>query len=298
MGINRIVFGLITILLLTYNSGYGQDQYLVNGTVLVRDGKVTKTSLKIKSGSKEIKVPVDINGNFITYLNWNQDYKLFFSKVGYVTKCVEFSTHVPEYVSKNGIYPYEILVELFPKFPDVDTVFFKKPVARIHYSNEIEDFDYDLDYQLTIRRKLEEIKKKYQSWVEQKSKVGNRTITNTITKNSKEEIIRYQKTVETTSNNSAVVPPTKNIARKTITKKEENPFGVPPLKDNYPEGKTVESFELKGKIVTRIIIKKGTFQKSYFEVKHNWGGHYFFVQESPSYYRSISKYNFDKSTMN
>ncbi len=295
MGINRHFFGFIFFLLVSFNSGYGQHQYLVNGTVLIRDGKVTKTSLTIESGSSEIKVPVDINGNFITYLDWNTDYKLFFSKVGYVTKCVEFSTYVPDAISKNGIYPYEILVELFPKFPDVDTVFFKKPVARIHYSKAIEDFDYDLDYQLSVKQKLEEIKNKYQDWLEQKSKVGNRTIDNGGVKNSKEEIIRYQKTVEI-SNNTKPIPPTTNIVRKPIVKEDENPFGVPPLKDSYPEGKTVETFELKGKSVIRIIIRKGGYQKAYFEVKHNWGGQYYFVQESPSYYRSISKYNFDKST--
>jgi len=295
MGINRFELGFILFLLFLFNSGYGQNQYLVNGTVLIRDGKVTKTSLKIKCGSKEIKVPVDINGNFITYLDWNVDYKLYFSKIGYVTKCVEFSTDVPESVSKSGIYPYEILVELFPNFPDVDTMFFKKPVARIHYSKDIEDFDYDLNYQLTVKRKLEETKEKYQKWLAQKSKIGDRTMDNSITENSREEIIRYQKTVEATGKVNSI-PPAKTIARKPIDKEEENPFGVPPLKDTYPEGKTVETYLLTGKSVTRIIIKKGVYQKAYFEVKHNWGGHYYFVQESSGYYRSISEYNFDKST--
>ncbi len=296
MGINRLFFGLIFFLLVSFNTGYGQHQYLVNGTVLIRDGKVTKTSLKIKSGSFEIQVPVDINGNFITYLDWNTDYQLYFSKVGYVTKCVEFSTYIPDDVSKSSIYPYEILVELFPKFPGVDTVFFKKPVAKIQYYNRIDDFDYDLDYQLTVKHKLEDIKSKYQNWLKQKTKEGTRTIDNSDDKNSREEVIRYQKTVEL-SKSTALVPPATNIARKPIVKKEdENPFGVPPLKEHYPNGKTVEAFELQGKTVTRIIIKKEGYQKAYFQVKHNWGGQYYFVQESPGYYRSISKYNFDKST--
>ncbi len=294
MGINRILLGFIFSLLVIHISGFSQSKYPVSGSVLIRDGKVTKTSLKIQSGSTEIKIPVDINGNFVTYLNWDADYKLYFSKIGYITKCVEFSTHVPSSVSRNGIYPYEILVELFPKFPDVDTMFFKNPVARIHYSDEIDDFDYDLDYQLTVKRKLEEVKKKYQSWVNKESDSNNRTIASSIAKNSKEEVVRYQKNVETKGASTAVLPKT-TIVRKPTVKKEGNPFGVPPLKSNYPEGKTVENFQLKGKIVTRIIMKKGLYQKSYFEVKHDWGGHYYFVQESPTYYRSISKYNFDKS---
>ncbi|MCW3787641.1 hypothetical protein [Plebeiibacterium sediminum] len=294
MGLNRIVIGFIFNLLVLHISGFAQSNYPVSGTVLIRDGKVTKTSLMVQSGSGEVKVPVDINGNFLTYLKWDTNYKLYFSKIGYVTKCVEFSTQLPSSVSKNTIYPYEILVELFPMFPDVDTMFFKNPVARIHYSEEINDFDYDLDYQLTVKRKLEEIKKKYQNWLIQKSKDDSRTISSSLKKNPKEEVVRYQKNVETSKSITAVVPKT-TVARKPTVKKEENPFGVPPLKSYYPEGKTVESFQLQGKTVVRIIMKKGPYQKAYFEVKHNWGGQYYFVQESPTYYRSISKYNFDKS---
>ncbi len=294
MGLNRIVIGFIFNLLVLHISGFAQSNYPVSGTILIRDGKVTKTSLKIQSGTSEVKIPVDINGNFLTHLNWDTKYKLFFSKVGYVTKCVEFSTQIPSSVQKNTIYPYEILVELFPMFPGVDTMFFKNPVARIHYSDEIQDFDYDLNYQLTVKRKLEEIKDKYQNWLIQKSKDKGRTISSSLQKNTKEEVIRYQKNVETSKSITAVVPKT-TVARKPTVKKEENPFGVPPLKSFYPEGKTFEIFQLKGKVVTRIVVKKGPYQKAYFEVKHNWGGQYYFVQESPTYYRSISKYNFDKS---
>ncbi|MCW3804837.1 hypothetical protein [Plebeiibacterium marinum] len=275
-------------------TGYGYGQYLVKGTVYIRDGKSTKTSLLIETNSKEIKVPVDLNGNFTTYLNWDTNYKLYFGKMGYVTKCVEFSTIVPDNVLKGGIYPYEILVELFPQFPDVDTVFFKKPVAKIGYSKKINDFDYDLDYQLKVQYKIDQTKKDYYSWLERKNNIPVLT-KKEIDRIQKKEVVHYQKTAESSS--LAMAEPQKTILKPSPpAKRYEDPFGLPPLKAQYKEGKTVEVYQMKTKTVKRVIIKIKEYQKVYFEVKHNWGGHYFFVQESPTYIRSISRYNFDKST--
>ncbi len=48
------------------------------------------------------------------------------------------------------------------------------------------------------------------------------------------------------------------------------------LAKKYPEGKTVENYTFKNKTVTRIIIKHGDVANDYREVKHSWGGVYYF----------------------
>lgn len=270
------------------------NKYPVRGTVLIQDGKATKISLLVQSDIENIRVPVDIDGNFSTYLKWNVDYKIQFSKIGYVSKIIDFSTKIPASVNKSNIYPYEILVELFPKFPNVDSIFYKKAVAKIHYSNIINDFDYDLDYHLIVQRKIEKTKKAYQEWLKENARAAMAQAISD--ENEKAEaIIRYQKKMENrTVDNS--VSENESITRKFKPKEKDNPFGLPSLKTNYPNGKTLEIFKLKNKQITRVVISKSDNSKIFYSVKHDWGGNFYFVQESPIIYRSISKYNFDTST--
>ncbi|MGQ1787215.1 MULTISPECIES: hypothetical protein [unclassified Saccharicrinis] len=290
-----LLFGFI-ILELGCLTIQAQGLYPVRGTVYIRDGKASKVSLSVINGYHEKRVPVDVNGDFITYLSWNTNFHFCFSKPGYIGKKVSFSTQVPGFVDKKNIYPYEILVELFPTFPNVDTAFFKKPVAKIQYSNVKHDFDYDLDYQLVVNKRLEKIKRDYQSW-QRSVATKAEPPKNVLLKEQEKTAIQYQKHVEikqqeTVSTGSSPVP---SKSKKTIVK-EKSPFGLPPLRESYPEGKSIEIHDLKGKVITRVIIKNGEYQKVFYQVKHNWGGLYYFVQESPSNYRSISKYNFKKAT--
>ncbi|GAF03493.1 hypothetical protein [Saccharicrinis fermentans] len=274
----------------------GQELYPVRGTVYVREGKAVKVNLSISKEGTEKRVPVDVNGDFVTYLTWNGVFQFRFSKPGYISKIISFSTQLPEEVDKSNIFPYEILVELFPTFPEVDTAFFKRPVAKIKYSKEDNDFVYDLDYQLIIQRKMKQIKTQYEAW--KKNIVAKpKSSRAALLKEREESAIRYQKSVEIKQKGAALSTSTK-VPSKSIKSivKEERPFDFPPLQDSYPEGKSIEIHELKGKVITRVIIKNGKYQKIFYKVKHNWGGLYYFVQESPSHYRNISKYNFEKAT--
>jgi hypothetical protein len=273
-----------------------QDLYPVRGTVFVIDGKSSKVNLRVESNETKLKVPVDIKGNFKVLLNWDKEYKFYFSQIGYVSKCIEFSTVLPAGANKEKIYPYELLVELFPIYPDVDTVFFKKPIAKIQFSENLDDFDYNLDYQLSIQYKAEQKKNEYFNW---KKKISNIQIE---TKSQPVEVCTGELPNDT--NTVAVITPkshspkknTTTIPRKSDIKKNNTPFGLPPLDKDYSLGKTVEIHNLKGKIITRVIIKTTNSLKIYYKVKHDWGGLYYFVQETPVTYRSISKQNFEKNT--
>ncbi len=291
----RCVF-ILLILALGMGTLNSQDKYPVRGSVFVREGKASKVSLTILLEQKTTRIPVDIDGNFTTYLHWNKNYQFYFSKPGYVGKKINFSTVVPGHVEKKYIYPYEILVELFPTFPNADTTFFKNPVAKIAYSNKINDFEYDLDYLLIVKEKINSFKNQYYAW--RKQAVPPKTLTNnSITKTQEATALHYQKNVETKNPKTSTPAQSKvthNIKVPVIDKK--NQFGLPPLKKSYSDGKFIEVYPLNAKVITRVVIKNGVYQKVFYKVEHNWGGRYYFVEESPGYYRSISKYNFEKAT--
>lgn len=61
------------------------------------------------------------------------------------------------------------------------------------------------------------------------------------------------------------------------------------LKEKYKDGKTVEVIETKSKITTRTVIRKDGKVKVYLKVKHNWGGEYYFIDNSPVKVQSITK---------
>jgi hypothetical protein len=293
MGLNRFVFVLFLFYCVSA-AAQGQNKYPVHGTVLIRDGKATKVTLVVQSEKKRVRVPVSTDGNFVTYLDWDHEYILHFSRIGYVSKSIEFSTKISGSVKKESIFPYEIVIELFPVFPNVDTIFYKKPVAKIHYSKTIQDFDYDLDYQLSIQEKTEQTKIAYQKWV------GMRTRT------SKDQLNTKQNQIKSSSTRSQILVekpvmsdhvPENVIAQVSVnTPKQDNPFGLPPLNVNYPQGKTVEIHKVKGKQIMRVVLVYGEEQRIYYQVSHDWGAKYYFILESSGNYRSISKYNFDKFT--
>jgi len=57
---------------------------------------------------------------------------------------------------------------LFEKYPEVDTMFFTKPVGKIQYNPEKNDFDWDKQYTLEIQNRMEEIEKEIEEMREQK----------------------------------------------------------------------------------------------------------------------------------
>ncbi|MFH2143802.1 MAG: hypothetical protein ABIJ97_15365 [Bacteroidota bacterium] len=74
-------------------------------------------------------------------------------------------------------------------------------------------------------------------------------------------------------------------------KKEEE------LKIKYPDEKTVEYFEANGKKTTRVVINRNKRISVYLKVEHNWGGVYYFIDNSPFPVQSITSSYFVKNTL-
>ena len=118
--------------------------HLDNGvTVKVqKDGKDAFT----QSGSKKMSFK----------LNYNMSYTIIFMKEGYITKTIEFDTHVPAARIKAGFEPYTIGVKLFPQEDDNHKVVYNQAVGRVRYDKNLDEFNYDTDYSKSILSNMED----------------------------------------------------------------------------------------------------------------------------------------------
>lgn len=103
------------------------------------------------------------NGKFAFDLSLNHNYMFTFTKPGYVTKKVQFDTHVPVAITSDPEFipfdDFDFYVTLFKTYPDIDTMFFNQPVGKIQYYEKNNVFDYDKDYAMTVLKRMEEIEK-------------------------------------------------------------------------------------------------------------------------------------------
>lgn len=110
--------------------------------------KVTKNGKEVLSqkGSKNMKLKLD----------FNQKYILTFSKSGYITKTIEFSTNAPEARIKQGFDPYKIGIKLFQQNEE-NMVVYNQPVGKIKYDQTLDDFNFETDYSKSILSAMNEV---------------------------------------------------------------------------------------------------------------------------------------------
>lgn len=112
-----------------------------NAVVYMRRGNETVATFK-GAGSMRIK------------LDYNTEYRLDFTKPGYITKSVMVNTYVSEERRKIGFDPYKIGVRLFKQYEGVNIVVYNQPVASIRFLPDYDEFGYDTDYTKSILSEL------------------------------------------------------------------------------------------------------------------------------------------------
>jgi hypothetical protein len=287
------LFGLVFLLSVVCQA---QDNYPVTGSIFVDNLDYQDVKLTIHQGPTTTHASISPSGHFAIQLQWNKSYWLTFSKPGYVNKIIEFSTKIPEQQDQS-IEPFHLQVRLFKVFEGVDTVFFKKPVGKIYFDEQVTDFRQDRDYDLEVLRHIEKMRQQAQQSISKKTRFPSTPTSakkNTFkTKTPPEDILDSSSVIQ---NNPIILSP--SVEHETAYSSSQSPGWLPPLKPHYPEGKTVESFQSEGKSITRTIIRLKNEYKVLLKVEHNWGGVYYFLDESPLIYRSISKQLYDNLTIN
>ena len=257
-------------------------QYMVSGEVLEVEYLYNDVVVELRNSNSKRKIEISADGQFITSLNWGTVYFFSFKKPGYVSKIIEFSTHLPVDKNSESIAPYHLPVRLFKIFEGVDTVFFKNAVAKIKYDANLGDFSDDRDYSLKVKYKIDKMRQEGVI----KTKPNKKSMPEQPNINVGEKKGVVEKETITKSNNDDDID-------KTVGNEIVIPFqevkDIPPLKQSYPDGESNEEFELKGRITSRTIFTFKGQRRVFLSVKHEWGGLFYFIDEADIGYRCISR---------
>ncbi len=294
MGFSRYIVLLLFLRICITNGLYARDLYPVNGKILIENDDYRGVSVTLTEGDKTVNLEVSTTGIFTVNLDWNKTYFFKFSKPGFVSKIVQFSTFIPDDRS-HAIEPFYMNVRLFPVFDGVDTVFFKKPVAKVYYDKKINDFTDDRDYALKVVYRIEQMKKRMPV-NSQTRKPGQKKIT--AKRLSERSVVKNRVRAASDDN---VKPELVSIPlnhKNAVDKKTAKKLGynIPQLKDDYPIGKTVETFFIDNRQIKRVIIRSRDKQNVFIRVKHPWGGVFYFIDESPLGIFSVTEDSFRRYT--
>lgn len=270
----RFFFEVISCFVLVLSSFQmkAQQGYMVYGKASVNQGELNGIEARLKNGDQLLVLEVNPKGEFRCELNWQQDYLFIISKHDYITKTIRFSTEVPLNIDKGNIEPYMLLVELSPVMLNVDTAYFENPVGFIRFNTTINDFDYDRDYSLKVKYSMPVQKRINDIPGADKTKVETVLPSKIINDSDTSELVDVKASVPSMQTSDII--------------------GLPLLQKDYPPGITREEFALSGKKITRVVINKEIYLIVLLKVKHDWGATFYFINEAPGNYRSISHASF------
>lgn len=134
----------------------------VKGQVTENDKKLHGAVISVLEGGSTVNTVNSSDGKFDFQLQAGNDYVITFSKPGYITKRISFSTkNVPADRGKYGFTPFTIdEVDIFPEVPgtDVDQIL-QQPIAKINFEPKYHngDFNFDERYTQSIQSVLDKI---------------------------------------------------------------------------------------------------------------------------------------------
>ncbi|PXX99216.1 hypothetical protein DF185_15175, partial [Marinifilum breve] len=159
----QFIIKLCVVILLVFSnvSISAQEKYSVTGKVKIENGSIDNTFLTIYKNANKLETKtIPNNGKFNYEMDFGHDYIFEFYKEGFVTKRVSVSTFVPEDVlSRDSQFPpFKFAIDLFPAYEGLDLSIFDQPMAMIMYDKELDNFEYDTEYDAQIREAIEKAK--------------------------------------------------------------------------------------------------------------------------------------------
>ncbi|PJC62038.1 MAG: hypothetical protein CO022_06650, partial [Flavobacteriales bacterium CG_4_9_14_0_2_um_filter_32_27] len=134
----------------------------VNGTVKNEDTKKRFEGVTItikRNGTVWKTITSPSTGEFTLELPPDAIYLVEFSKPGFTTKKVEFSTkNVPPDDAKYG-FEFPMEMNLFEEVEGLDVSILNQPIAKIAFNPSTGYMDYDPSYTKSIQKELEKLKK-------------------------------------------------------------------------------------------------------------------------------------------
>jgi hypothetical protein len=159
--------GLLTLALFISSFIIGQDanNLALDATVKDQDGgKLPGVDIVvIQDGALVSKVKTRSNGRFDLLLDFDHEYIIEANRPGFVSKRMYVNTNnVPE---DEQLWGYEyggFAIDLFKNIEGVDFSILEKPVAKIYYDPNVQNFTYDKVYTKQIKAQLDELLEEYE----------------------------------------------------------------------------------------------------------------------------------------
>lgn len=168
------------LLLLVAVLSHAQTPWTVtlNGKVVEDDKPLARAILILKNNGEEVKKVITApNGKFTLVLESDNDYELYFTKKGYVTKFISYNTqNVPEdkIAGLYGEFIFEL--ELFKEMEGLNTSVLEFPVFKVKYYPGLKNLDYDKKHENKIRSRLSTLLKEYKAAKEKEKDMAANTI--------------------------------------------------------------------------------------------------------------------------
>ena len=168
---------LLFIAILSCFLGHTQDanNLALDATVKDQDGgKLAGVDIVvIQDGALVEKVKTRNNGRFDLLLDFDHEYIIEANRPGFVSKRMYVNTNnVPE---DEQLWGYEyggFAIDLFKNIEGVDFSILDKPVAKIYYDPNAQNFTYDKTYTKQIKQQLDELLNEY----EKKAKIQDQLL--------------------------------------------------------------------------------------------------------------------------
>ena len=156
----QLFSGLFFLFLLVHTFAQEQNYFVVIGRLTADGAKIDGATINIvkNDASSEIVTP-QRNGRFRFEFEYNNEYQLTFQKDGFFKKIVIVSSHVPQKVMERDskFPPLTFMVNLFQELPGIDKSFTNKPVGRVFYDADIDNFDTETFFSdIQIEETIEE----------------------------------------------------------------------------------------------------------------------------------------------
>ncbi|NNM95692.1 MAG: carboxypeptidase regulatory-like domain-containing protein [Bacteroidia bacterium] len=141
----------------------------VKGAVTENSRKLPGAVITVYAGGSAVNTINSSDGRFDFNLSSGTDYMISFTKAGYITKQISFSTkNVPAERVSHGFDPYTSIseVDIFPlmtggNFEARLEQLLQQPIAKVAYSPTLNggkgDFTYDADYSASMHEKIQKI---------------------------------------------------------------------------------------------------------------------------------------------
>lgn len=247
--------------------------------------------LDVQSGSVDgVTVSVTRNGvpatrlegkrNMNLLLEYNRKYTIEFKKANYISKSVEFDTHVSAALIKDGIEPYTIGVKLFKQEDKEHQVVYNQAVGQIRFDKTLGEFTYDTDYSKSVLSDMDDEEENDE--VAEEDNTSSASVSVPVTNDLVKPSIKSEETItagNTTAPSIAFIADAERLqsekATTTYTGLSANDVNANShLFNNIIINREV--INEKTRVITITTITKGDVVNEYRKVVYNWGGTFFF----------------------